>query len=377
MKFSNQTLQRINGLSILEVADKLEIKYSGTGGWRKALCFIHSDHTPSLGLHIASNHWKCFVCNEGGNQIGLVMKHENLSYLDACRWLCKEFKIPMPEDDAEQRKSLIESTKKILQDMNPTLPTPSSLTPTLLDRFKGTSNEFTRALVNNRILTREQMQHAAEVYHLGTVPDPNGGEEDAVIFWQIDAEGNIREGKVMHYQPDCHRSQTRKPVSISWLLKQQGLLSNDWKASSCLLGSHLIRKCREDGVECREQIIAIVESEKTAVIMSELCPTLPIKGEPEGVSVSWLATGGKTNLSVQALQPLRDMRVILFPDTDKSGATYDDWLKVATDYNKTLPKDSKTFVTVSNILERHATDDQKSRKIDIADFVIESLNPNP
>ena len=376
MKFSNQTLQRINGLSILDVADKLGIKHSGTGGWRKALCFIHSDHTPSLGLHIASNHWKCFVCNESGNQIGLVMKHENLSYLDACRWLCKEFKIPMPEDDAEQRKSLIESTKEILKDMNPTLPTPSTLDPTLLDRFKGTSNEFTRALVNNRILTREQMQHAAEAYHLGTVPDPNGGEEDAVIFWQIDAEGNIREGKVMHYQPDCHRSQTRKPVSISWLLKQQGLLSNDWKANSCLFGSHLIRKCKEDGVECRD-IIAIVESEKTAVIMSELCPTLPTPSSLTPQPVKWLATGGKTNLSVQTLQPLRDMRVILFPDTDKSGATYNDWLKVATDYNKTLPKDSKNFVTVSNILERHATDDQKSRKIDIADFVIESLTPKP
>ena len=366
MKLSNQTLQRINGLQILDVADHLGIKYGSRGAWRKALCFIHEDHTPSLGINPSTGKWKCFACNEGGNHIALVMKHEGITYPEACEWLCHEFHIPIPEVDYQQRKSLIESTKEKL--MNTT--NNQYLDNALLERFKGNSSEFTRALISSNILTKEQMQHAAERYHLGTLPDPNGGTEDAVIFWQIDAEGNIREGKVMHYQADGHRSQTRKPLTMSWLLKQQQQLSQDWKACNCLFGSHLIPR-----QPTSDTIIAIVESEKTAVIMSELCPSLPMQG---GLgSVLWLATGGKSNLSIPALQTLKGMRVILFPDTDMTGATFNDWLKTATVYNKSLSNDDKNRVTVSNLLERHATTDQKGRKIDIADFVTESLNPKP
>jgi len=225
----------------------------------------------------------------------------------------------------------------------------------LLTRFKGTSNEFTRAIVQNGILTQEQMNHASEVFRLSTI-------EDSVIFWQIDQEDNIREGKVMYYQADAHRSHSRKPVSMSYLLKQAKQLPDDWTARHCLFGLHQLKPFL-DTPEGENVIIAVVESEKTAIICSELLPTL------EDTRVIWLATGGKTNLSTQALQPLLGHRVILFPDTDTTGETYHDWLNTATRVNKALPSSARE-VTVSNILELHATEDQKHRKIDIADFVI-------
>lgn len=382
MKLDRVTIDKINDLKILEVADKLGLKYSSRGSWRKALCFIHDDHTPSLGLNPSGNKWKCFSCGEGGSHIDLVMKHENLDFPGACEWLICEFGIPVPQQ--ENRKSLIEAIKPKLmaynnsnsnQDSNPSTSSGqapienyscagnTNLNAKVLDLFKGTSNEFTRALVNNKILTPEQMQHAAEVFRLSTA-------DDNIIFWQIDRDNHIREGKVMYYQADAHRSHSRKPVTVSWLLKQEHQLPEEWKARFCLFGLHQLSEGMRVKGEESEPIIAIVESEKTAIICTELIPTMspsPFTNNPS--PVIWLATGGSSNLSIQMLQPLKGKRIIIFPDTDSTGSIFQEWLKIAQDAGKQFGHP----ITVSDLLERHASEDQKKRKIDIADFILESL----
>lgn len=390
MKLDNITIQRIRDLPILDVADKLQLKYSSRGSWRKALCFCHDDHTPSLGINLSGNKWKCFSCGKGGNHIDLVMEHENLSFNDACEWLIREFSITVPQQ--ESRKSLIEAIKSKLMNYNNeninensinhdstmlTTSAPYTLNRSLLEQFQGTSNEFTRALVNCNILTPVQMRHAAEVFHLSTA-------DDNVIFWQIDHDNHIREGKVMYYQADAHRSHSRKPVTISWLLKKQKQLPEEWKAKYCLFGLHQL-SLRHDNDTLRYDddncIIAIVESEKTAIICSELIPTLnwqsSINHKPSTINlpVIWMATGGKSNLSVQALQPVLNKRVILFPDTDTTGECYKDWIEIAKQANCSLPSQKggrRVSITVSPLLERFATKEQKERKIDIADFIIET-----
>ena len=395
MKLDKITYDKIQDLKILDVADKLQLKYGSRGAWRKTLCFCHDDHTPSMGLNPSHNTWKCFSCGKGGSHIDLVMEHENLSFADACEWLVREFNIPVPQQ--ETRQSLIEAIKSKLMNYNndnvndndnSLTPKPYTLNRSLLEQFKGTSNEFTRALVNNHILTPEQMQHAAEVFRLSTA-------DDNVIFWQIDRDNHIREGKVMYYQADAHRSHTHKPVTVSWLLKQQKQLPDDWKARYCLFGLHQLADAKVYGLEFmvngnhpdgnsinykpstinpQDCIIAIVESEKTAIICSELIPMLSwqsaISHKPDSINlpVIWLATGGSNNLSVQSLQPLKGKKIIIFPDTDPQGSTYQEWLTIATEASKQFGHP----VTVSNLLERHASEDQKRRKIDIADFLIES-----
>ena len=102
-----------------------------------------------------------------------------------------------------------------------------------------------------------------------------------------------------------------------------------------------------------ERGACIVESEKTAVIMSEV--------KPEYI---WLATGGKTELNVARLKPLAGRRVILFPDTDETGETYRDWYDIAEAAGDVFGHP----VTVSSLLERRATKAQKAAKIDLADL---------
>ena len=101
--------------------------------------------------------------------------------------------------------------------------------------------------------------------------------------------------------------------------------------------------------------VAIVESEKTAMICSEYLP-----------DALWMATGGMSNLSLAMLSPLKGRKIILFPDTDPTGATYQRWTKEA----EIIAKSLGTPVYVSDILEKNATEEMKEKKIDLADYLM-------
>ena len=73
---------------------------------------MHDDNNPSLGFRPATDTWKCFVCDKGGDQVTLVMEYHHLSYVDACKWLADQFNITIPEDDGFRRKVVKKSQVK-------------------------------------------------------------------------------------------------------------------------------------------------------------------------------------------------------------------------------------------------------------------------
>ena len=211
----------------------------------------------------------------------------------------------------------------------------------LVDRTVSTDTVFCRSLVSEGYLTEQQMRHAAERYRLGRSKD------GAVVFWEIDECQNIRDGKLMYYQDNCHRDKERNATWVTARLKQQRELSLMFEAERCLFGLHLLP-------ENQDQTIIVVEAEKTAVICSELYP--------ESV---WMASGGLTMLNVSKLYPLRDYRVVLFPDTDETGDTFRQWKEIADAAQEFF----RYPIRVSAILENNATLEQKMAKIDIVDYL--------
>ena len=217
----------------------------------------------------------------------------------------------------------------------------------LVTRYRGKNDStFMRSVVATGLLTDEEAKAAADLYQLGT------SREKWVIYWQIDAEGRVRDGKAMDYDGSCHRVRHSESgrSSVTWIsaeMKRRNRLSRDWEASHCLFGLHLLG-------ERPEATVCIVEAEKTAVILSQKIS-----------DCIWMAAGGLGQLSVEKLKPLEGRKVILYPDTDPEGETFRKWYEIAWQAKCRLDID----IIISDILEKEATPEQKEAKIDLVDYL--------
>lgn len=209
-------------------------------------------------------------------------------------------------------------------------------------------SSFCRAAVATGLLSQRQMVHAALRYRLGCSKD------DAVIYWQIDLQGVVHDGKLMWYGPDCHRLKNRNATWIWFLLKKHfGIPQEAFQSQHVFFGSHLLAQSTDT--------VCVVEAEKSAVILSEWYPAFV-----------WLAAGGMSELQPEKFLPLRAYRVVLFPDTDPEGRAYTAWYQAAQRVMRYFLWPRGNRIYVSDFLERHATADQKCRKIDLVDFLMEA-----
>lgn len=165
------------------------------------------------------------------------------------------------------------------------------------------------------------------------------GIDGKVIWWQIDRDGVTRTGKVMKYLANGHRDKSDN-YPITWAHKHAKLKHNfkGEELKQCLFGEHLLAKYPDKPV-------VLVESEKTAVILSRIYP-----------NYLWLATGGSQGIkSVERITPLIGRKVLLIPDNGQ----YWNWKRIADIYGW----------MITETLEKHAPFDGA----DLLD-IIEQLN---
>ena len=180
-------------------------------------------------------------------------------------------------------------------------------------------------------------------YRLASTPD------QAIIFLQIDQDNQCRTGKIMQYNPTTgHRiKDPNKPGRINWLhsiLKRRKQLPPDWQLTQCLFGEHLLP-------QHQDKTVALVESEKTAIICSAMMP-----------QYLWLATGGKSGLTSERLSSLKGRKIIVFPDID----AFKDWQQKIF----TFPH---LDIRISRLLEDNATPADRAAHIDLADWILKYL----
>ncbi len=87
------------------VSDFVTLKRAGAN--LKGLCPFHDDKTPSFMVSPAKNLCKCFACGEGGSPVNFIMKHEQLGYYDALRYLARKYGIEVKDENltAEDRQT--------------------------------------------------------------------------------------------------------------------------------------------------------------------------------------------------------------------------------------------------------------------------------
>ena len=260
-------------------------------------------------------------------------------------------------------------------------------TAILWKKCMSINSQFCKAVVSAGYLSWEQMVCAACRYRLGA------SKQGGVIFWQIDQEERVRDGKVMYYGPDCHRlkDKAHHPTWVSSLIRRRDPFPNSpHETSHCFFGLHLLGQtdnfCPAEMKEIKEMTpseyvkrsqisaisvisagqlksVAIVEAEKTAVILSEHYP-----------QYVWLAAGGLGEVQTDKFRPLRGYKVVMFPDTDPDGTAFRRWSEAATAVMQQPFWEDSPPIRVSPILELNATPAQKAAKIDLVDFLFSTTD---
>jgi hypothetical protein len=201
------------------------------------------------------------------------------------------------------------------------------------------NNNF--ALILAKLFGYENAAKLLSLYGIGTSNKWFG----ANIFWQIDYMGIVRTGKIMLYNAETLKRVKEPYDHISWIHK--GLIEDTKEIKQCFFGEHLIN-CLPS------KPIAIVESEKTAIICAHFMP-----------DYIWLSAGNINGLNIEKFKVLQGRKVVLFPDLGKASEI---WQQKANEFKHIAE------VTISDYLQRIATPEQKATGLDLADFYIESIN---
>ncbi len=210
-----------------------------------------------------------------------------------------------------------------------------------------TSRNSCIQFLNHLFDDAESVQAAIAGYRIGTY-------ENWTCFPVIDATSRpwkLCKAKLMIFNPVTGKR--RLQHSLEKKLKERGVLNDDFETNkNIFFGEQLI-------YENPDRPIGIVESEKSEIVASLCKDIFP--------GVIWIACqAGLSWLNAERIARLpKDRRIVLFPDTDTKGRCYSEWSEVA---GKARRKGCD--VQISDVLERHATDDKKADGADLADYLI-------
>ena len=166
--------------------------------------------------------------------------------------------------------------------------------------------------------------------------------DGATVFWQTDNQNKVRTGKIMLYNSE-NGKRIKEPYNhVTWV--HSVLHKGDYNLRQCFFGEHLLP-------EDQSRPVALVESEKTALIASYYLPQF-----------LWIASGGKNGcFNANNLSVLAERSVVLFPDLG------------ATDYWQSkigLMKSYGIEVRMFDYLEANATENERKEGYDIADYLL-------
>ncbi len=83
-----------------------------SGNRHVGLCPFHKEKTPSFQVDADNQLYYCFGCQTGGDVLSFVMKHGNLSFVDAVDYLANKYNIELPRKDQEQDNLLRQSREE-------------------------------------------------------------------------------------------------------------------------------------------------------------------------------------------------------------------------------------------------------------------------
>ncbi|HSH35349.1 DNA primase [Schnuerera sp.] len=115
-KINEELIEKIHDSSNLVDIVSRYLKLKKTGSNYVGLCPFHSEKTPSFTVSESKQLFHCFGCGEGGDLITFIMKIENLSFVEAVKFLADLQGISIEESNKVDDKLNLE--KKLIYEIN-------------------------------------------------------------------------------------------------------------------------------------------------------------------------------------------------------------------------------------------------------------------
>ena len=113
----NTVQQILDTADIVDVvSDFVALKKRGAN-WI-GLCPFHNDRRPSFYVSRAKGICKCFACGEGGSAVNFIMKHEQLSYPEALRYLARKYHIEIQEKELTDEEKQAQTEREAMLMLN-------------------------------------------------------------------------------------------------------------------------------------------------------------------------------------------------------------------------------------------------------------------
>ncbi len=113
----NTVQQILDTADIVDVvSDFVTLKKRGAN-WI-GLCPFHNDRRPSFYVSRSKGICKCFACGEGGSAVNFIMKHEQLSYPEALRYLARKYHIEIQEKELTDEEKQAQTEREAMLMLN-------------------------------------------------------------------------------------------------------------------------------------------------------------------------------------------------------------------------------------------------------------------
>lgn len=113
-----QTIDRIYEAARIEdvVSDFVTLRKRGVN--LLGLCPFHDEKTPSFTVSPAKGIFKCFGCGKGGNSTHFIMELEQLSYVEALKYLARKYHIEVVEKELTPEEEAIKDDRENMLSVN-------------------------------------------------------------------------------------------------------------------------------------------------------------------------------------------------------------------------------------------------------------------
>lgn len=98
------------------ISDFVSLKKRGSS--YLGLCPFHNERTPSFSVSASRGIFKCFSCGKAGSAISFLMDLENMTYVEAIKWLGKKYGIDVQEKELTSEEMEAEAERESLYAVN-------------------------------------------------------------------------------------------------------------------------------------------------------------------------------------------------------------------------------------------------------------------